>query len=89
MALLIKAKIKVSKIQKWKITTNDKGEKLYEIEIYVRDTPDQFGNDVTISQYMTPQERRKGVKVVYLGNGKITEDTDKNTEREQEPGKNC
>lgn len=61
---LLTAKIDVTKIDKSKLFTGAKGTYL-DLSIWINDTPDQFGNDVSIEQ-----RTEKGAAKIYLGNGK-------------------
>lgn len=76
MSKLIQAKIDVTKIVKSKLFTGQKGTYL-DINIWVNDNPDQFGNDVSIEQKTGKDEAK-----IYLGNGKFYKP------KEPEPAKN-
>jgi hypothetical protein len=70
MGSLISASIDLSKIDKKKITEGKNGAKYYNILISVNDTKNQFGQDVSISENQSKEERESGAKKNYLGNGK-------------------
>jgi len=65
MNRLINAKINVSKIDKTKLFKGTKGTYL-DLAIWVNETPDQFGNDISIEQSV-----KKGEPKIYLGEGKF------------------
>lgn len=65
MNKLIHAKIDVSKIDKSKLFEGKSGTYL-DVSIWINETPDQFGNDISIEQ-----STKKGEKKIYLGNGKF------------------
>jgi hypothetical protein len=62
---LITAKIDVLKINKELLFKGEKGTYL-DLTIWVNDTPDKFGNDISIEQ-----RTKKGEDKIYLGNGKF------------------
>jgi hypothetical protein len=68
--LIIAASIDVSKIDKSKIVAGKKG-RYYNIDIIVGDEPNQFGQQVSIIEKQTPEQRKAKDKKKYLGNGKI------------------
>ena len=51
------------------ITTGKNGKKYANITIWINDTKDQFGNDVSI-QLNSKQDQREAEGKVYVGNGK-------------------
>lgn len=77
MAKIISASIDLAKIDKSKIVTTDKngqpftnGAKYLNVQIVLNDEVDQYGNDTAIRINQSKEEREKGEKPVYLGNGK-------------------
>lgn len=77
MAKIISASIDLAKIDKSKIVTTDKsgqpftnGAKYLNVQIVLNDDVDQYGNDTAIRINQSKEEREKGEKPVYLGNGK-------------------
>lgn len=70
MAKLITASIDVTKFDKSKLVTGKKGT-YANVTIWVNEEPDQFGNDVSIQQSLSKEEREAGAAKVYLGNGKV------------------
>ena len=67
---MISASINVAKIDKSKLIDGKKG-KYLNLTIWLNDEPDQFGNDVSIQQSLTKEERESGAEKIYLGNGKL------------------
>ena len=67
MSKLIKANINLSKIDKKHIFKGDKGLHI-NLDIWLNDEPDKFGNDASIKHVYKVGEEFEGV---YLGNGKI------------------
>lgn len=65
---MIKLKIDVTKIDKARLFKGAKGTYL-NLVVYENDTPDQFGNDFSVKQECTKEEREAGVKMPYIGNG--------------------
>lgn len=61
---LIFAKINLSKIDKTKLFTGDKGI-WCDLTIWLNSEPDKYGNDISIEQ-----SSDKGADKIYLGNGK-------------------
>lgn len=62
---LIFAKINLSKIDKTKLFTGDKGI-WCDLKIWLNSEPDKYGNDISIEQSTGKDEDR-----IYLGNGKF------------------
>jgi YbbR domain-containing protein len=80
MAKRIIASIDLSLIDKNKIKEvklkSGKTARFYDIEIYLKDEKDQYGNDVSVSIGQTKEEREQKVTKVYLGNGKTVWQSD-------------
>jgi hypothetical protein len=77
MSKLIKAKIDVKKINKDLLFTGTKGTYL-DIDIWINDKPDQYGNDVSIEQSVKKDEPK-----IYIGNGKMKWKSGAKSEPEQ------
>lgn len=77
MGQLITASINLLEIDKTKIIEGKKG-KYLNLTIWINETPDKFGNDVSLEQRVD-----KGEKKIYLGNGK----TYKKSQTENNEGK--
>ena len=65
MNRLITAQIDVTKIDKSKLFKGKKGTYL-DLTIWLNETPDKFGNDISIEQ-----RTGKGDNKIFLGNGKF------------------
>ena len=70
MAQIISASIDLTKIDKSKINNHKNGSAYYNIDIFIKDEKDQYGNDCAISQSQSKEEREAKEKKVYIGNGK-------------------
>ena len=66
MGAIIKVKIDLNKIDKSKIFEGKKG-KYYELDVFVNDKVDNFGQNVSVSNPTATKEETK----TYLGNGKV------------------
>jgi hypothetical protein len=66
MSKLITASINVMKIDKTRLAKSKKGGTYLNLTIWMNDTPDEYGNDISIQQKTGKDEPR-----IYLGNGKI------------------
>jgi hypothetical protein len=75
---IINAKLNLDKIQKEKIFKGEKGN-YYDVTITIFDKPDQYGNNVSICDSQTKEQREAKEPRNYLGNGKTVELTKKNT----------
>ncbi len=71
MSTIISGSIDLSKIKKEKIVNHKNGSKYYSIQIFLNDEKDKYGNDVSIKENLTKEEREGGAKAEYIGNGKI------------------
>ena len=74
---IINASIDLTKIDKSKIVTTDKngqpfknGGKYLNVSIILKDEPDNYGNDTSISINQSKEEREAGEQRIYIGNGK-------------------
>lgn len=70
MGKLISASIDVTKINKSKLVPGKNGAIYCNLLISLNDEPDQYKNDVSVSENQSKEERERGDKKVYLGNGK-------------------
>ena len=69
MSKLITASVDVTKLDKGKLVKGKKGT-YANLTIWLNDEVDQFGNDVSIQQSLSKEERESGAAKIYLGNGK-------------------
>ena len=70
MARLISLSIDLSKIDKSKIKTSDKGGQYYDVTISVNDEVNKFGQDVSMYESQSKEDREAKAAKKYLGNGK-------------------
>jgi hypothetical protein len=70
MAIIIKASINLSNIDKSKVIEGKKG-KYLPITITINDEPDQFGNQGPIVIAQTKEERESKQSKTYLGNVQV------------------
>jgi len=68
---IISFSLDLTKISKAKIKTDDKGRKWLYLQASISVEPDQYGNQASVWENQTKEER-ENAKRVYLGNGKIT-----------------
>lgn len=66
---MITLKIDVTKIDKSRLFKGAKGTYL-DIVVYENDTPDEYGNEFSVKQSCSKEDRDNGVKMPYIGNGK-------------------
>jgi hypothetical protein len=66
---MIKIKLDVTKIDKSRLYKGAKGTYL-DLVIYENESPDTYGNDYSVKQDCTKEDRDAGVKMPYIGNGK-------------------
>lgn len=83
--MIIGASIDLSKIDKSKIVQGKNGAKYYNVDIIVNDKPDNYGNNVAITDKQTKEERTAKEKKVYLGNGKVVWQKDAEKSVEEKP----
>jgi hypothetical protein len=78
MAKMIAVSIDLSKIDKAKIKSKDKegnpfknGAQYYDITISVNDTKNEYGQDVSVFDAQSKEQREAKENKNYLGNGKV------------------
>jgi hypothetical protein len=74
---IINAKIDLSKLDKTKIFITEKGSQYYSVQVIVNDSENEWGQDVTILEPQTKEQRESKQKKIYLGNGKTVYNSDK------------
>ena len=67
MGKALVGRIDVTKIDKSKLFEGKKGTYL-DIIIWINDELDQYGNNASIQQTLSKEEREAGAKKIYLGN---------------------
>lgn len=80
---IISASIDLTKIDKSKINNHKNGGAYYNIEIFIKDEKDQYGNDCAISQSQSKEQREAKEKKVYIGNGKSVYDSNASVKSEE------
>lgn len=70
MAKIISCSIDVTKIKKEKLFIGKNGAKYLNFQVFVNDEKDVYENDCSIAENQTKEERERGDKKNYLGNGK-------------------
>lgn len=70
MALIASVKVDLKKITKEKIYKGKKGDYL-EMTFVVNDEPDQYGNNVSVTEGQTKEERDAKAPKNYLANGRV------------------
>ncbi len=70
MAQLVAVSIDLTKIEKSRIVEGAKGGKYLNLTLSVNDTEDQYGNNVSVWQSQTKEEREAKENRLFIGNGK-------------------
>ena len=70
MALLVKMSVNVDKIRKERLYQGKKGTYL-DLMVRINDEVDEYGNNVSVWENQTQEEREAKARRNYLGNGKI------------------
>ena len=69
--IIANVSIDMTKIDKTKIKQHANRSKYYSIDIIIADTPNNYGQDVSVKQGQTKEDREAKTKPTYLGNGKV------------------
>lgn len=87
---IIAGSIDFSKVDKSKIVEGKNGAKYYNITIMLNDEKDKYGNDCSISEGQTKEEREAKKRKTFIGNAKIVWDSNPPAipESESEPKSN-
>ena len=83
MSRIINGSVDLSKIDKSRIKTTEKGQKFYDVTIILNDEPNQWGQDVSICQGQTKEERERKDKRVFIGNAKTVYNSETKAQTEQ------
>ncbi len=86
MSKMYVGSIDLSKIDKTKITEGKNGAKYYDINIWINDKEDQFGNIGSIQERMSKEEREASQKPKYIGNCKDYQGKKPEAKEPQEQG---
>lgn len=70
MATIANASINFDKIDQSKLIKGKNGQ-YFNVTITINDEPDKFGNNVTIVESQTKEERESKASKNYLANGKV------------------
>jgi hypothetical protein len=68
MSKLLVGSIDLSKIEKSRIVEGKNGAKYYNVNVWINDENDQYGNIASIQTGITKEEREAGGKGGYIGN---------------------
>ncbi len=82
MAKMLSVKLDVKKISKEKLYHGAKGSYLG-VTISLNDEIDQYGNNVSVWEEQTKEDRDAKAPRVYLGNGKVIWSNDGQTQQQQ------
>lgn len=69
--MILGVSVDVTKLDKTKFITGKKGGVYANLTIFVNNEKDQYGNDCSVTQSQTKEERDAKAKSVFVGNGKI------------------
>lgn len=67
---MIVLKLNVAKLDKKRFFAGKNGAIYCDLVLFENDEPDQFGNDFSVKQSQTKEERASGEKLPYVGNAK-------------------
>lgn len=73
---VINASIDLNKIDKTQIVEGKNGSKYYNVGIIISDEKNQFGQDVSIFDQQSKEDREAKKPKKYIGNGKIVYQTE-------------
>lgn len=73
---ILAGSIDLTKIDKSKIVEGKTGAKYYNILIMINDEKDKYGNDASISEGQTKEEREAKMKKKFIGNAKTVFESD-------------
>ena len=83
---IISISVDLSKIDKSKIVVGKNGvAKYYNMIVTLNDTPDQYGNDASVSNSQTKEERTAKAKKTFIGSGKVIFSKDAQPARQSQP----
>lgn len=69
MSRLLSLSIDVTKLDKSRFYKGKSGT-YANLDVWINDEPDQYGNHASVSENLTKEERESGAKKNYVGNGK-------------------
>lgn len=71
MGQLLNISVDLSKVDKSKIIKGKNGGQYYNLSLWVDDKKDQYGNDVSVFDSQTKEQRDAKEKRNFLGNGRV------------------
>ena len=70
MAQILSISIDLSKFDKARIIKGKTTGQYYNLQVFVNDEKDKYGNDIAVAEGQTKEERDRKDKKKYLGNGR-------------------
>jgi hypothetical protein len=80
MARIISIALKKSKLEKIPTFKGKEGEEYYNMDVIVNDQPDKFGQDVSVTEKQTKEDRMAKKPKNYIGSGKTVWSKEPTTE---------
>ena len=71
MSALLNFSLEIDKISKSKIVVGKNGKKYYNLTLSVNDQTNQYGQNVSVFDSQSEEERKAKKQKDYLGNGKV------------------
>lgn len=69
--LIANISIDLTKIDKSKIKQHQNGAKYYSLDVIINDTANEWGQDVSVKEPQSKEEKERKDKFIYVGNGKV------------------
>lgn len=70
MSRLLSISLDVTKIPRDQIKSHENGAKYVNLDVWINDEEDKYGNHASVSLKQTKEERDAKAKKTYIGNGK-------------------
>lgn len=70
MSRLLSISIDVTKIPRDQIKAHENGAKYVNLDVWINDEEDKYGNHASVSLKQTKEDREAKAKKTYIGNGK-------------------
>ena len=67
--LIANISIDLTKIDKSKIKQHQNGAKYYSLDVIINDTANEWGQDVSVKEPQSKEEKERKDKFIYVGNG--------------------
>lgn len=71
MGTLATISINLKKLDQSKIITGKNGDKYYNLNLSINENSDNYGNNISVMEPQTEEERKAGKQKTYYGNGKV------------------